>query len=46
MALFRTGRHDEALAVQREALKLKPHDQELEEQLGEFEKNAKTGAQK
>jgi len=45
-ALFRAGRHDEALAVQREALKLKPHDQELVEQLGEFEKTANTGAQK
>jgi tetratricopeptide (TPR) repeat protein len=36
-ALFRDGRKDEALTTQREAVKLRPKDAELTEQLREFE---------
>jgi tetratricopeptide (TPR) repeat protein len=36
-ALFRAGRRDEALAAQRAAVKLKPHDREMAEQLSAFE---------
>jgi tetratricopeptide (TPR) repeat protein len=40
-ALARAGRTQDALAVQREAVKCKPGDRELQEQLDEFEKSAK-----
>jgi hypothetical protein len=34
---------EEALAIQREAIKLKPEDREMQEQLRELEKSVKTG---
>jgi tetratricopeptide (TPR) repeat protein len=37
-ALFQAGNHPEALTVQREALRLRPEDPELAEQLHEFER--------
>jgi tetratricopeptide (TPR) repeat protein len=37
-ALFRAGKADRAVAVQREAVHLKPHDREMAEQLAAFEK--------
>jgi tetratricopeptide (TPR) repeat protein len=37
-ALFQAGRVPEALATQKEAVKLKPKDKEMVEQLGRFEK--------
>jgi tetratricopeptide (TPR) repeat protein len=43
-ALFRAGKPQEALAVQREALKCKPADAEVKEQLQEFEKAVKGGS--
>jgi tetratricopeptide (TPR) repeat protein len=36
-ALFRAGQKDESVKVQREALKLRPNDIELQEQLKEIE---------
>jgi len=43
-ALARVGQQQEALATQREAVKLKPGDGELIEQLKEFERGIKVGA--
>ncbi len=43
-ALAREGRTEEALVAQREAVKLKPEDQELVEQLRELENAPKGGA--
>jgi tetratricopeptide (TPR) repeat protein len=43
-ALFRAGRTQDALSVQREALKCKPADAEVKEQLQEFEKAIKGGS--
>jgi tetratricopeptide (TPR) repeat protein len=43
-ARFRAGQVAEALAIQREAVKLRPGDRELAEQLKEFEGAGKTGA--
>jgi tetratricopeptide (TPR) repeat protein/transglutaminase-like putative cysteine protease len=40
-ALFHAGRKDEALTTQRQAVKLRPNDAELTEQLREFEKPLK-----
>jgi tetratricopeptide (TPR) repeat protein/transglutaminase-like putative cysteine protease len=40
-ALHRARRFQDALTAQREAVKLRPHDSELREQLREFEKQAK-----
>jgi tetratricopeptide (TPR) repeat protein len=37
-ALFRTGKVDRAVALQREALRLRPRDREIAEQLAVFEK--------
>lgn len=37
-ALFRTGKADRAVALQRQAARLKPHDREIVDQLTEFEK--------
>jgi Flp pilus assembly protein TadD len=37
-ALSQVGRRDEALAAQREALRLRPQDREMQEQLRAFEK--------
>ena len=37
-ALFRAGKIDKAVALQREALKLRPRDREIAEQLAAFEK--------
>jgi tetratricopeptide (TPR) repeat protein len=42
-ALHREGKKDAALAAQREAVKLKPEDKDLAEQLEEFEKDGKSG---
>ncbi len=42
-ALAQAGRMDEALKTQREAVKLKPEDREMVEQLRELEKSVKTG---
>jgi tetratricopeptide (TPR) repeat protein len=42
-ALFQAGRAAEAIATQRDALKLKPRDQEMIDQLGRFEKAAAPG---
>jgi tetratricopeptide (TPR) repeat protein len=43
IALLQAGKTDEALAAQREAVKLKPEDREMLEQLRELEKSVKTG---
>jgi tetratricopeptide (TPR) repeat protein len=43
-ALFRAGRPQDAVAVQREALKCKPDDAEVQEQLQEFEKAVPAGS--
>jgi len=42
-ALAQAGRMEEALTTQREAVKLKPEDREMVEQLRELEKSVKTG---
>jgi tetratricopeptide (TPR) repeat protein len=42
-AQFRLGHSDEALATQREAVRLRPRDNELIQQLEEFEKSGKIG---
>jgi tetratricopeptide (TPR) repeat protein len=42
-ALFRAGRVEQALAAQREAVKLRPRDRELTEQLAAFEKASRRG---
>jgi tetratricopeptide (TPR) repeat protein len=42
-ALFRQGKTAQALAIQREAVKLRPQDRELREQLEELEKAGKNG---
>jgi len=42
-ALFRAGRHDEAVARQREAAKLRPRDREIVGQLAAFERAAQPG---
>jgi tetratricopeptide (TPR) repeat protein len=42
-ALFQAGRVTQAIAAQRAALKLKPQDQEMIEQLGRFEKAGTPG---
>jgi tetratricopeptide (TPR) repeat protein len=41
-ALFRAGRMDDALTAQRAAVRLKPKDKEMAEQLARFEKAART----
>jgi tetratricopeptide (TPR) repeat protein len=41
-ALYRAGRSEDALKAQREAVKLKPKDKEMAEQLATFEKGRKT----
>jgi tetratricopeptide (TPR) repeat protein len=41
--LAQAGKMEEALAIQREAIKLKPEDREMQEQLRELEKSVKTG---
>jgi tetratricopeptide (TPR) repeat protein len=43
LAQFRQGHTEEAVATQREAVKLKPKEKELREQLEEFEKAGKIG---
>ncbi len=43
-ALFNAGQKAQAIAAQKEAVKLKPDDSELMEQLAEFEKGIKQGA--
>jgi tetratricopeptide (TPR) repeat protein len=43
LAQSQAGKADEALATQREAVKLKPDDREIIEQLDELEKSAKAG---
>jgi Flp pilus assembly protein TadD len=40
-ALFRAGKTDRAVALQRQAARLKPHDREIAEQLAAFEKAAR-----
>jgi tetratricopeptide (TPR) repeat protein len=42
-AQYRGGKKADALATQREAVKLKPKDRDLAEQLEEFEKDGKSG---
>jgi len=42
-ALAQDGRKDEAIKTQREAVKLKPRDAEMSEQLQELEKDVKSG---